>query len=79
MCGNPFKTPKIPDTPTPLPAPAPVPAAVAQAVEPQLAPEIKSAESERDVVKARKRGRRGLRIDLDGAVPGGTGLSIPTA
>lgn len=73
MCMNPFKAPKI-KAKDPV-APAPLP----KIDDTQLAPEIKASTSEREGVQARKKGRAALRIDLDGSVPGGTGLHIPRA
>ena len=69
MCVNPFKGPKIPETPAAAPTPT--------EEKTQLTPKIGPEQSERSAVNAKKRGRNALLIPLGGSVPGGTGLSIP--
>ena len=69
--------PKIPaPAPTPPPAPAPAPPAPAAIVK-QGSPEMSDTAREEYVVRANRRGRRALRIDLN--VPGRseTGPNIP--
>lgn len=61
--------------PAPPPAPAPPPPE-----DPPVAPVVnETAASDRNLVAARRRGRRSLRIDLAGATTNnsGTGLNIP--
>ena len=65
---------KQPQTETPAAAPPPP-------ADPATAPVVDSgAASEKNLVNAKRAGRRSLRIDLASSGPaGGSGLSIPTA
>ncbi len=76
MCGSKPKVPKIkPVTPPPVPPPPSPPEPSPEA--PVLNSERKKDKTDNRLRNARRKGTRGLRIDL--LIPGpGSGLNIPT-
>lgn len=72
MCGNPFKTVKIPPAPAAPPAP---PAEAPNA--PAYDEGRRRRQDEQDGALTRRLGRSALRIDLQAPRSGGQGLQLP--
>jgi hypothetical protein len=80
MCSAPkVKAPKVEAPDIPVPAPAPPPPADAP-VAPALNEGARRTASQAEDLKAKRKGTRGLRIDLQiGGAGNGTGLNVPRA